>query len=610
MLNHFLPRGLLGRLRAFAGDRSGAHITIAAFFLVPILAASGVAIDSIRGYTVRTALAAAVDTATLAAAHERESADRQATFDRYFAASFPDGHYGAEIVSTSLTYDSIERRLHGSAVVELDTTLMAVVGQNSLTISSDAVIQAELRGMELVLVMDNTGSMRGGDSIGRMKNAARGLINALFDGSFDTQNRYDDTLSQQDRLELENLFVALVPYSATVNIGRGAGDQAWTHDGVDWEDGSWTGGTERFAWLDSVPAIDDAQTENTPGSSPDAFYQNSIRVDYASRTPLCVCDDDDETACEPGNAADRSGCKVENGQIVWQEVGGDPRGWLGCVMARAGDLDRTDTPPDQDDHLFTPFLWHSNAAEELPEDPQNRNNDWDNDYYNSWPADFSEHDTEADTQNSSRGPNLGCPPPITPLTRNYTEIMDAIDEMDAWHRGGTWSNVGMAWGWRALSPRWRSHWGLAETYETNQVPLDYGYPGMEKVVVVLTDGTNQWYQDDFTSFGYRTEGRPESQGGLGATSNGTATSEANSRMATICERMRRGYQGDVYPQVAEDSPDRITIYTIVLKATSQESTFENCASADENYFFASDNSELDGIFQRISEQLSDIRIAE
>ena len=189
--------------------------------------------------------------------------------------------------------------------------------------------------------------------------------------------------------------------------------------------------------------------------------------------------------------------------------------------------------------------------------------------------------------------------------------MDAIDEMEAWHRGGTWSNLGMVWGWRAVSPRWRAYWNLPHSRLGQTVPLDYGTRNVEKVIVVLTDGTNQWYQDDFTAYGYLGEGRSNSDGGLnGVTNNGTATVEANARMATICDRIRRGSGTAADPAVPAGEADRATIYTIVLRASSQATTFENCATTPENYYFASDNSDLAGIFERVSDELTGLRIVQ
>ncbi|MBT6404824.1 MAG: Flp pilus assembly protein TadG, partial [Rhodospirillaceae bacterium] len=52
------------------------------------------------------------------------------------------------------------------------------------------------------------------------------------------------------------------------------------------------------------------------------------------------------------------------------------------------------------------------------------------------------------------------------------------------------ANLGLAWGWRVLSPAWQGLWGGATPSE---LPLDYDTPLMDKVAIMLTDGVNQWY---------------------------------------------------------------------------------------------------------------------
>ena len=62
--------------------------------------------------------------------------------------------------------------------------------------------------------------------------------------------------------------------------------------------------------------------------------------------------------------------------------------------------------------------------------------------------------------------------------------------MAPWHRGGTMANLGLVWGWRVLSPRWR---GLWDGDLPDELPLAYAEQNMEKVVILLTDGNNEWY---------------------------------------------------------------------------------------------------------------------
>ena len=192
-------------------------------------------------------------------------------------------------------------------------------------------------------------------------------------------------------------------------------------------------------------------------------------------------------------------------------------------------------------------------------------------------------------QNEGTGPNLGCGPAITPLVASKTTVLAAIDEMAPWHRGGTMANLGLAWGWRVLSPRWR---GLWDGDLPDELPLDYEEQNMEKVVILLTDGNNEWYDypgitwnparlaagedhysgiagqpttyptspalpaapgrgADYTAYGRLSEGR------LGTTNNGVANSIIDNRMLDMCQTMKA--QGIIiYTMTFGPSPDAAT----------------------------------------------------
>ena len=80
---------------------------------------------------------------------------------------------------------------------------MRVFGHDTMTVSARAVIQRETTGMELALVMDNTGSMYGSGVHRHVQTAAVDLVDILYG---------DETV-------IDNLWVSLVPYVASVNIG-------------------------------------------------------------------------------------------------------------------------------------------------------------------------------------------------------------------------------------------------------------------------------------------------------------------------------------------------------------------------------------------------------
>ena len=55
------------------------------------------------------------------------------------------------------------------------------------------------------------------------------------------------------------------------------------------------------------------------------------------------------------------------------------------------------------------------------------------------------------------------------------------------YRGGTIINLGLQAGWWTLSPNWQGLWG------DPNMPLAYNTPYMKKVIVLMTDGNNEWY---------------------------------------------------------------------------------------------------------------------
>lgn len=506
---------------------------ITALAVIPVFAALGLAIDGARGYMLKSKLSHAIDAAGLAGGRAFDTELREDDILMFFEANFPPGYMDAEVVggAPSITFDEVANTVTIEASATIPTRLMNIAGVPEITVSARTVIQRQLPGMELVLVMDNTGSMRGGGKIGAMKDAATTLINILYG----------------EREIVDDFWVGLVPYSATVNIGN-----------------------SRVSWMD--------------GFNPNDFQ---------------------------------------------------PSSWKGCVEARSYPNDSNDARPQVE--KWQPFLWptgyeqypnphHVSGAGDYDQgDPSswgeylNGDNDWDPD------GPLSDLDEDNNDQNDGTGPNLGCGPAITPLIAAKTNVLAAIDEMLPWHRGGTMANLGLAWGWRVLSPTWQGRWG-GDT--PNDLPKDYGEPNSTKAIILLTDGENQWYDwpgktwsvdgethfsgipgsnrypgshddnfkatwpgADYTAYGRLSEGR------LGTTSNSAARSVINDRMLELCTSIKT--QG-------------VLIYTITfqLNAASTQQLYRNCASSTEFYFNSPSNSDLQQVFVQIADELSNLRIAE
>jgi hypothetical protein len=180
------------------------------------------------------------------------------------------------------------------------------------------------------------------------------------------------------------------------------------------------------------------------------------------------------------------------------------------------------------------------------------------------------------------------------LIGRKADVRTALDAMAAWGRGGTTGNLGMVWGWRVLSPRWRGLWG-GDT--PSDRPFDYNRADADKIVVMLTDGNNQPHTtsgqpggSDFTA-----HGRLWDFAGAGA-GVGQGIAILDQKLARICAAMKqRG----------------ITIYTITFGATPNGATqglYRSCASQPGFYYHAPTNTTLRSTFHAIATQLSNLRI--
>ncbi|MEX0922646.1 MAG: pilus assembly protein TadG-related protein [Rhodovibrionaceae bacterium] len=475
--------------QGFFGGNRGAVAVLVAALIIPLVGVTGLAVDTGRGYLLKARLSQALDAAALAGGRVYFQAQRDGDIQMYFDANFPAGFMEAQLGELQISDNVDEGTLTVAIDANLSTTFMRVLGIDEMDVSARATVKRADRGMELALVMDNTGSMYGKTGgqrkIDVMKQSAQDLIDILYG----------------ERTEIPNLFVSLVPYTAAINAGAQHSD-----------------------WVDPAALAG---------------------FDYS------------------------------------------PNGWKGCVEARdeTSDRDVTDDPPA--DELFQPYYYaYHNIDNDFP------------------PIDESEGTNT--TSNAGTGPNLGCGPPITPLTQSRSAIEDNIAAMDSWHRGGTTTNLGLVWGWRTISPRWRGLWGAPTP---DEMPFDYDEPLMDKVVIILTDGYNQlysaaksyyghgWFNDsDYTSHGRISEGR------LGTTSNfTTARNELNDRMAETCVDMKA---------------EGIVIYTITFAVANNSGgdairdIFSNCAT-NPGYFFDSPSSEdLRETFRAIASQLSNLRIYE
>ncbi len=485
-------------------DRRGAVAISFAMTALGMMAALVFAVDMGRIHVTAVRLQTALDAAALAGTRDLQSATFATDVRQVFDANFDADGIGAEVLDFTLTPiedDFGVRRLELAAEARLASPLggmLEVAGLDWLHVAASNATLRATRGLEVVMVLDNTGSMRGGGKDAELRAAARSLADVLFDGA----------------ASKPHLWVGVVPYTATVNIGAEYAD-----------------------WL-ADPALD-------PTLPPASMS------DFAPTT------------------------------------------WKGCVLARTGGGDRTDATPAA--APFDPFFWPS------MDDPEAEFSGYSNDGdgstsgppMNIWPDAGGHVDERNAAQNDGYGPNLGCGPAILPLTPHYDEVAAKIDEMAPWHRGGTMANMGLVWGWRVLSPDWRGLWRDAAGEPMTTLPLDHDEPYMSKVIVLMTDGDNQWYKEDYTAYRYPDD---DLLGGVGV----------DDRMLEACDLLKA---------------DGIVVYTITFGGGVNDATaelYEDCASAPDQdvyfpgrkYFDAPTGEDLQAAFGAIGGQLTELRLTQ
>ncbi|MDD2326149.1 MAG: hypothetical protein PHW63_09155 [Alphaproteobacteria bacterium] len=202
------------------------------------------------------------------------------------------------------------------------------------------------------------------------------------------------------------------------------------------------------------------------------------------------------------------------------------------------------------------------------------------------------------------GPNKYCVKPVSPMTNQKNDVKNAIDDMAA--GGDTMINMGLAWGWRMLSPKWRGLWGGA--MDSNNLPLDYNGTHTNKALILLTDGVNTFgpggsYYEGYTAYEYLTYGRLLKNENPNSNSKVTNATDSKANLDTktlaLCNEIK---SHNIYLYV-------VALDTDNTMDAATKTMLQNCATAISYYFYAPDTSQLNGIFGKIGDSLSNLRVS-
>ncbi|BCG95876.1 pilus assembly protein [Mesorhizobium sp. 131-2-1] len=539
-------------LKNFWRSKRGNFALMLALGVPAILTAVAFATDVSTLMKAKSNLQNALDAANLASSHLGDiDISRTDAFNRYFQANVAT-HGELSNAEATLSVDKGVNYIKTKAVASADVNLnFAFLFGGDRHITVDASAMESNNQLEVVLVLDNTGSMAGA-RISALRQATKSLLDYLEAAKSPTRE----------------VRASLVPFVTAVNVDGPEFDPSW----IDMNGKSSTNGI-------NFPAV--------KGKRPDHM---SLFKQLQQDVPAL------------------------------KHTGWKGTGWKGCVEARPGAYNISDTPPDPSnpDTLFVPYF--------APDDPDvarkpsasygNSSTGYNNSYLDDtidktklalpgvnllgvdltgvpdanvnkiarYVASTNKIVIEAGST-ITIGPNRACPTPIVPLTDDFDGLRTAAAQMSEWNGSGTNVSEGLAWGMRVLSPQ--APYTDATPWKTS---------GVSKVVMLLTDGENVVYgasgqptKSDYTSYGH------------------LAGARFGSDNQTAAARNVDGWTKDVCTQLKSQG---VQVYTMVLQAdtAANRALYSACASDPSDYYAVNDPSKLPNVFQTIANKFSKLQL--
>jgi Flp pilus assembly protein TadG len=285
--------------------------------------------------------------------------------------------------------------------------------------------------------------------------------------------------------------------------------------------------------------------------------------------------------------------------------------WGGCVEMRPDAWGTNDAAPTtaQPDSLFVPMA--------APDEPDNSGSygygysgasSYPNNYLNDNGSGCSGTDITTSTQyakaqskvckytpasgkdlSGGKGPNYNCTAQaLTRLSSSTTTLHGAINAMTAY--GNTNLLEGFMWGWRTLSPNLPFADGRAYTTSGNR-----------KIIVLLTDGMNAWDSASnhnlsvYSAFGYYGNNRL----GTGAVDAPSARALMDAKTKEACTNAKAA---------------GVSVYTVGFSVSTEPidaaglALLKDCATADSMAYVANNSSEIVTVFQKIADDLGNLRL--
>lgn len=636
-----LVTSVFRRFKSFLRDSNANVALLFGLAVIPMVGLVGAAVDYSNASRVRGAMQEGFDASCLAGArriHQGATEVQQAA-TAFWRANRPSHLTGVEVTATIIP-NANRVRVTASGTVNHETSVVRVLNvlggganHNQIQVAATSECGGANNEVEIVFVLDNTGSMA--SSMSRLREftdrTARQLMDAgpgirisivpyaaavnpgtaALSGHMDTLAESRHHAEALERRQIGFMTGCRWPWDRNPNPNPGGGgggggpgrgrDEGGGREGNLTVPGLPTRIGAMFAEILGVRAAHAAGAEITPNTRLPlgGFYVTGI----------------------PGGRA-----FLPTGFYNWNDCGlynpiqishfdlfaRSGTTWKGCVEARPAPHDVRDTAPSRADAntLFVPYFW-ADERDAVSGARWNMENDWLADGTlpdgwggfgaTQWERTYSilkyngvarPKVTIRETGPDTTGPNRACPNPILDLTNDRSRVVSTIAGLTHWNGGGTINSEGLMWGWRVLSP---------------EAPFTSGRPWgqVPKIIVWMSDGQNLLsingdrdsdMRSDYTAYGYLRNGRFPSE------RFDDATTFLNQRQQEACTNIKavRAPNGD----------PAITLYTILFREreANAQRLMRDCASTGRHYFEAIDIAALDRAFAAIAEDILKLRL--
>lgn len=658
----------------FGKDEGGAFAVMFGVMAIVLIALGGAVVDYVSLEQGRNRAQLALDAAALALqpkVFEKNfnAADVQKLAQAFVIERVANPSIDAKILTTR--GNPTDGSLYFEASISVPTAFVALVGVPKLNANVVSEATRKKLALEVVMVLDNSGSMANENRMTRLKSAAKCATNTIYydEVVVDPSDSNSCVPSSAAKL-VPNVKLGVVPFTMFVNVGSKYANAAWidrtgassiSNDNFDNDDDdarlvtppnyTWPNRQQLFAatgeaWRGCVEerphtksgttTTEYLDTDDTLPTSGDTLFVPMFSPDLASGTggnnyisdSPAICDRPAVTSggvttdCVRTLTYSQCNATMTNSECHLTGDATVPKGPVNFTSTAKFTTGFYGThAPSCSCRTWTTWSAGTQTGGSGNDRTFTRTASCVGQGY--VPTGLSTRELQermckyyAGVSGStfSSGPNADCVrTPIQELTATPASVQNAISSMQA--EGGTNIHVGTAWGFRVLSPSAPFSEGAEYSEATS------------KVMIIMTDGENTAYNlSNYCNSAMRDLNGSCYNSAYGFPNN-SRNSDSNSTSGGNIERLGKlgTNNADLVTAMNERTSQTcqnakaagITVYTIGLSTDKVDQSTPDvvramlraCASTPEKAYFPTASNELQSVFASIANELSALRLA-